>query len=269
MNNSREQSLTIVALARNETEHLRPCFRSLKLLIESTKAETLIIFDSRGANETLDVARALADHVVIAGFEGFANQRNRALDIANTRWLFFIDADERCTLALASEISHVLKQGTCAAYRVPRRNIFFGREVRHTGWSPDYQIRLLQRDFCRYDLARQVHEVPIVHGKIGTLRARLVHYNYATWGQFIAKQRAYSDLEVQSLFRSGKQVGLKNVIGQPVRELRRRLVDYKGYRDGPLGFALSAAMGIYVLRTYIQLWRMQRINRGSQTRDEH
>lgn len=254
--------LTIVALAWNETRHLQGCFESLQPLIQHTGAETLVLFDSAGDDATLRLARQVADKVVIADFDNFARQRNRALDIARSRWVFFIDPDERCTPRLAQEIAQAMDAGRCAAYRVPRRNILFGHEVRHTGWSPDYQLRLLERERCRYDESRLVHELPTVQGEIGTLKARLIHYNYDTWGQFIAKQSAYSDLEAQALYATGRRASIKSLIGQPLRELKRRLIDYKGHRDGILGVALSAAMALHAAQTYFKLWNLQRREDG-------
>jgi glycosyltransferase involved in cell wall biosynthesis len=249
--------LTIVALAWNETEHLRGCFASLKLLIHLTGAETLVLFDSAGDDATLSVAREVADRVVIADFDNFARQRNRALDATRSKWVFFIDADERCTPKLAQEIAQAMDNPQYAAYQVPRRNILFGHEVRHTGWSPDYQLRLLERERCLYDESRLVHELPTVQGEIGTLKSRLVHYNYDTWGQFIAKQSAYSQLEAQTLYASGRRASVKSVLGQPLRVLKRRFIDYKGYRDGILGAALSIAMALHAAQTYLKLWSLQ------------
>jgi glycosyltransferase involved in cell wall biosynthesis len=250
--------LTIVGLAWNETEHLSGCFASLQPLIRLTGAETLVIFDSAGDDATLSVAREVADRVVVADFDNFARQRNRALDAARSKWVFFIDADERCTPRLAQEIARAIDNQEYAAYQVPRRNILFGHEVRHTGWSPDYQLRLLERERCRYDESRLVHELPTVQGEIGTLQATLVHYNYDTWGQFISKQSAYSDLEAQTLYTAGRRASVKSLIGQPLRVLKRRFIDYQGYRDGILGAALSVAMALHAAQTYLKLWRLQR-----------
>lgn len=258
MNETATPSLTIIALAWNESEHLRACFRSLEALRTLTSAKTLVLFDSAGDPATLEVAREVSQRVEVADFESFARQRNIALGLADTTWIFFIDADERCTTKLAGEIAHVIQNGRCAAYRVPRRNFLFGHEVRHTGWSPDYQLRLLMRDQCRYDESRLVHELPIVDGEIGTLKAKLIHFNYATWSQFFSKQRAYSDLEAKAMYESGRRATLKNTIGQPLRELRRRLIEYRGYKDGLLGVALSLAMALYVAQTYLKLLRLQR-----------
>jgi glycosyltransferase involved in cell wall biosynthesis len=248
--------LTIVALAWNEAAHLEPCFRSVESLARAG-ADTLIVLDSEADSETEAVARIVAQRVVVSDFVNFAVQRNKGLDLANTKWVFFIDADERCTPRLAEEIRQAVRSSEHAAYRVPRRNILFGREVRHTGWSPDYQIRLLERQRCRYDESRAVHEVPQVDGKIGTLSARLVHYNYATWGQFVSKQRAYAVLEARALYAAGRRARPRSFIGQPYREFKRRFIEYRGFKDGLLGLILSAAMGLYAAETQRQLLLLQ------------
>jgi (heptosyl)LPS beta-1,4-glucosyltransferase len=151
-----------------------------------------------------------------------------------------------------------LDRAQCEAFRVPRRNILFGREVRHTGWWPDYQTRLLRRASAHYDESRQVHEYPIVPGETCTLFNPLIHFNYDTWGHFIGKQRAYAPMEAGALYKDGQRARLRSLIGQPLREFKRRYVDYEGYRDGFTGLALSVAMAVYRGETYRQLRRIQR-----------
>jgi glycosyltransferase involved in cell wall biosynthesis len=257
-----DSRLTIIALARNEARHLGPCFRSLQLLVELSGAETLVVLDDRADDATARIARSLAHRVATSHFVNFSSQRNRALELATTEWVFFIDADERCTAPLGREIASVLGRAGCDAFRVPRRNIFFGREVRHTGWWPDYQTRLLRRANAHYDESRQVHEYPILPGETCTLLNPLVHFNYDNWRHFIRKQRAYAPMEARALFKEGQRARLRSVIGQPLRELKRRYIDYEGYRDGFTGLALSVAMALYRGETYRQLRRIQREAQG-------
>jgi len=255
-------SLTIIALAWNEADHLGPCFRSLEPLIELTGAETLIVLDAEADERTAAVARKVAARLEVSRFVDFATQRNRALDLAATDWVFFIDADERCTQPLAEEIASAIGRSECAAFRVPRRNILFGREIRHTGWWPDYQVRLLRRSRVRYDESRKVHEYPLVAGETCTLLNPLIHYNYDTWAHFLRKQRTYAPLEAAALYREGHRARPRSFVGQPLREFKRRFIDYQGYRDGLTGLALSVAMALYRAETYRQLGRMQNRNPG-------
>jgi hypothetical protein len=140
---------------------------------------------------------------------------------------------------------------------VPRRNFLFGREVRNTGWWPDYQIRLFRRVGVRYDEARKVHELPLIEGETCTLLNPLIHYNYRTWKQFVDKQRAYAPLEAQALYAGGNRARLKSLLGQPVREFFRRFVQYNGWRDRLTGLALSLAMAAYKFEVYRQLLKLQ------------
>ncbi|HEX8231660.1 MAG TPA: glycosyltransferase family 2 protein [Chloroflexia bacterium] len=250
-------NLTLAALAWREGEHLTKCFASLRLLRELTNASTLIVLDATSDQATADIAHKVADQVLSHPFQNFSSQRNYALDAVTTEWVFFIDPDERMTRALSHELLQVIASGSAAAYRVPRRNILFGKEVRHTGWSPDYQVRLLRTDRCRYDEAQEVHEVPLVDGSISTLEHPLIHFNYATWRHFIAKQTAYAPLEARALLAAGHRAHLRSFLGQPAREFKRRFIEYQGYRDGVLGLSLSLAMSIYRLLTYWHLYRLQ------------
>lgn len=259
MTNSAPQ-LTIIALAWNEADDLEPCFASLRPLVDRTGAQTLVVLDHKADAPTTLAANRAASKVVQHHFENFARQRNFALDTANTEWVFFIDPDERATPQLCDEIIQVMQRADCGAWQVPRRNYLFGKEVRHTGWYPDYQIRLFRREGIRYDESRKVHEFPVIEGDTCTLLNPLIHYNYRTWRQFISKQRAYAPLEAQALQADGHTARARSLIGQPAREFVRRFVQYNGWRDGLLGLALSLAMAAYKLEVYRQLFLLQRRN---------
>ncbi len=258
MNSNLQPGLTVAALAWREGEHLAKCFASLRPLLQLTHARTLIVLDAEADQRTEKIARDVAQRVLTRRFENFSRQRNFALDSVSTEWVFFIDADERMTPALAKEVATHLASGADAAYRVPRRNILFGKEVRHTGWWPDYQVRLLQTARCRYDETQAVHEVPQVQGSTGTLTNPLIHFNYDTWGQFVAKQKSYAPLEARALHAAGHVAHLRSFLGQPAREFKRRFFDYEGYKDGPLGLNLSLAMSAYKLLTYWHLYRLRK-----------
>jgi (heptosyl)LPS beta-1,4-glucosyltransferase len=246
-------TLTIAILAENVADHLPPCFASLRPLIAQANAHTLVILNQDGDPATARSARSLADTVVERPFENFSRQRNYALELAETDWLLFVDADERLTAALCDEIATVLRREFGAGWRVPRRNFLFGHEMRHTGWWPDYQLRLMRPALSHYDDSRQVHEFPVVAGDVYSLLNPLIHFNYANWSQFIVKQRTYAPLEAAALHSEGTRARPLSLIGQPVRELHRRLVTYHGWRDGPQGIALSIAMALYRVEVYCRL----------------
>jgi hypothetical protein len=117
---------------------------------------------------------------------------------------------------------------------------------------------LLLRSRARYDESREVHEVPEFDGPLCDLNEPLIHFNYKTWGQFVRKQRSYAPLEAAALYASGARARPRSLVGQPLREFKRRFLEHEGFRDGLLGLALSLAMAAYRADVYRRLWLLQR-----------
>jgi (heptosyl)LPS beta-1,4-glucosyltransferase len=241
--------LSVVVLTRNEAHNIVDCLNSVAW------ADQQVILDSLSTDDTANLARACGATVCEHAFHDYASQRNIALDLVDTDWVFFVDADERATPELAQEIRNVISTRTEAGWWVPRRNYIFGKWIRHTGWYPDYQLRLLQRGKARYDPARQVHEVVLLDGQAGYLQNTLIHYNYATVRQFLTKQRFYTTYEAEILFGQQVRPKWRNFVLQPVREFWRRYITLQGYRDGRHGLLLSLLMGYFNLVMYIELRR--------------
>jgi len=128
-----------------------------------------------------------------------------------------------------------------------------GRWIRHAGWYPDYQLRLMRPSRARYDPTREVHELVVLQGEEGYLRSELVHYNYDTWGEFLRKQARYAPLEARVLRHQGVRARPRHLLLQPLREFRRRYLALQGYRDGLHGLLLSLFMAWYQALVY---WRL-------------
>ena len=230
------QKLSAVVLTLNEEEHIGDCLATLSW------ADHLLVVDSFSTDRTAQLARAAGADVVQLPFENFAQQRNDALQLLETDWVFFVDADERVTPALATEVRSVLGRPE-AAWEAPRLNYIFGRLTRGGGWYPDHQLRLLRHGFVRYE--RPVHEIAVVEGAIGTLQNPLLHYNYRDLAHFHAVQRRYSVYEAGVLREEGVQPRVYTPFTQPLRHFWWRFVRLGGYRDGLHGLRLSLYMSYY------------------------
>ncbi len=248
--------ITAVVLARDEARYLADCLASLTWV-----DELLVLVDDRTTDDTAAIARRHTPHVHVIPFESFPRFRNRALTLARGEWVFFVDADERVPPALAVEVRQAVAGAAGsgrAGYWVARRNRICGRWVRGAGWSPDYQLRLVRRRAARYATSGLVHEVATLDGSAGWLAEPLVHYNYDTLAEFVAKQRRYAALEAWTCWRRGERVRARAYVGQPLREFWRRYVTLRGYRDGALGLLLAAYLAYAaLLRTaaLARLWR--------------
>jgi hypothetical protein len=244
-------TVTAVVLTLNEADHIAACLQSLAW------ADRLFVLDSYSEDETVSLARAAGAAVIQHPFQNYAQQRNAALEqTPETDWVFFVDADERGTPALAGEIRRVIATRPERGWYAPRHNYIFGRLTRGAGWYPDYQARLFRHGYVRYE--RPVHEVAVVDGEVGYLEEPLIHYNYRDVAQFHATQQAYSSYDASILKEQGVRPRPRNFLLQPLRHFWWRFITLGGYGDGGHGLRLSLYMAYYEWVTYRKLARLWR-----------
>jgi glycosyltransferase involved in cell wall biosynthesis len=236
--------LTAAIIARDEQANLAECLRSVAFA-----DECLVLIDSATLDRSREVALGEGARVVERAFDNFAGQRDAALGLATGDWVLFVDADERVTPPLRDEVlATVAKPGGRRGFWIPRHNYLLGRVIRHAGWFPDYQLRLLERRAAHFDPLRPVHELALVDGPVGHLRAPLVHFNYASLGEFVDKQERYCRFEAERWLIKFGRPRLRALAGQPAREFWRRYVTLAGYREGALGLVLSALLAFYAAK---------------------
>lgn len=244
--------LSVVVLARNEAKHIRDCLESARSF-----ADELLVFDSNSTDATAPIARDAGARVEARTFDNYAGQRNAAIEAANGDWVFFIDADERANVEIGQEIRGEISRiektlsGT-TLFWIPRKNYIFGKWIQHTGWSPDYQPRVLKKGQAWFDPSRPVHELVVTQGAELYLKQPLVHYNYETLAGFRTKQESYTRFEAEALVAAVGKPRLRSVISIPAREFARRYISLQGYRDGWHGLALSWLMAYYAF--WRQVW---------------
>lgn len=248
--------LSIAIIARDEARHIGGCLSSVAGLSD----DIVVIVDAQTRDATAMIAANYGARVLIEPWRGFSAQRNLALQRCRNEWVLFIDADERLTPELFSEIATLMYYGPPAAvagYRIPRYNLFFGRRLRGGGWYPDYQLRLLRRDAASYDEQVAVHEVATLRGEVGDLRGHLLHLNIERLDELWQKQARYAFAEARMLYQSGRRMRLRNLLGAPVREFTRRYLQLGGWRDGWLGLFLCATLAWHEVIKFCMLYGLQ------------
>lgn len=252
--------LSVVVLTHNEEKHITACLDSVRDL-----ADELVIFDSASTDRTVPLAEAAGARVVERAFDNYAAQRNAALEAAQGDWIFFIDADERADAAVRAEIRAEISRiqdslSNTVLFWIPRKNYIFGKWIQHTGWSPDYQPRVLKKGKAWFDPTRPVHELVVTEGSESYLCQPLTHFNYDTLAQFRAKQARYTQFEAEMLYARGERARWRSYLGMPAREFVRRWITLQGYRDGAHGLALSALMAFYAFRRQVYLRRLGQVS---------
>ena len=239
--------LSAIILTLNEERALPDCLASLRW------ADDALVFDSGSTDRTREIAREHGARVLQRRFDNYAAQRNAALAETRADWVLFVDADERVTPELARELREAIREQQPVGWWLPRHNFVFGKLTLHAGWYPDYQLRLFRRECGRYDPERHVHEILQLDGLTGRLRQPLIHHNYATVTEFIARQRRYAHYEATVLCRQGERARMHNFVLQPLRQFLWRFVALSGWRMGWHGLLLSALMAHSQWRLYREL----------------
>ncbi len=234
--------LSVIVLTRDNENLIHDCLVSVKNI-----ADELLVVDSGSLDRTVTIARELGARIETRPFDNYPKQRNAAIEMAKGDWIFFLDSDERSTRYLGAEIEFrvLTAEPQVAGFWVPRRNIIFGKEIKHTGWSPDYQPRILRKGCGRFDPDRHVHELLVWDGEVRYMTQPLVHLNYQSFAQFRERNRKYAQYEAGIWYEEGKRARWRGFVGQPLREFFRRYITLEGWRDGGHGLLLSGLMAYY------------------------
>lgn len=238
--------LTATILTRNEAHNIGDCLDSLAQL-----ADEIVVLDSGSTDNTCDIARARGARVMVddGPWPGFGAQKNRALDQARGDWVLSIDADERVTPELAKAIRAAIARADADAYAIPRLSQFCGAWVHHSGWRPDYVVRLFRRGKARFS-DNLVHERLEVTGQVGRLRASLLHYSYTSTEQVQRKSIQYAEAGARELAERGKRVGPLSPALHGTWAFIRTLLLRRGFLDGATGWAIARMNAAVSYRKY-------------------
>ena len=240
--------ISAIIITKNAGTMIRRCLESVAW------ADEVIVVDSGSSDDTAEICRALGvQFTVTADFPGFGAQKNRALDAATGDWVFSIDADEWVTPELRDEMRAVMADSAAApAYALPRRSSFCGREMKHSGWWPDYVVRLFQRGAARFseDLA---HERLLVTGATRKLKQPLMHEAISTLEQMLGKMNLYSSASARMLHARGRQASIGTAVLHGSWAFFRTYVLRRGFLDGREGFILAVANAEGSYYRYIKL----------------
>lgn len=192
--------ISVLILTKNEEQDLPGCLDSVSW------SDDIHIFDSESTDQTIEIARQRGAHVTRRPFDGYARQRNAALQLPfRYRWVLVLDADERPTPELSAELQRTSAAApeAVSAYRLRRRDFLWGRWLKHAQLTPFY-VRLLRPERVHY--TRDINEVLEVNGEIGDLHAPLDHLAFSKGlNHWVAKHNAYSTKEAE-LLASGAAV---------------------------------------------------------------
>jgi (heptosyl)LPS beta-1,4-glucosyltransferase len=248
--------LSVTIITKNEAADIGAALTSVAW------ADEIVVVDSESTDDTVAIARAHNARVEVRTWPGYIAQKNYAASIASHDWILSLDADERVTAELASEITAALsREPREKAFRIPRVAFHLGRWIRSTDWYPDYQTRLYDRRSAEWT-GTYVHEAVTVRGEIGQLRGELQHYAYRDVADHLETIDRYTTLAARQLHEAGRRASAVDLALHPPLAFLRNYIARGGIRDGATGFVISRMNAYYVFLKFAKLWELQRKRTG-------
>jgi len=244
--------ISAVVITYNEEDNIRRCLESLSW------ADEIVVVDSYSQDDTKKIVSDFTDKIYDVKWEGFGKKKEFAREKASSEWVLSVDCDEVITPDLRDEILKAIeKKDNYDGYYIPRRSNFLGKWMNHSGWYPDYVLRLFKKEKAKFNQAL-VHEKIEVFGKIGYLKNSLLHYTDPDIKSYLSKLDFYTTLNAEELLKKKKKTKVFDFILHPLGIFFKMFFLKRGFLDGTHGFILAVLSSFYVFIKYAKLWDLQR-----------
>ncbi len=244
--------ISAVVITYNEEDNIRRCLESLSWVDE------IVVVDSYSQDDTKKIVSDFTDKIYDVEWEGFGKKKEFARKKASSEWVLSVDCDEVITPDLKDEVlKAVNEKDNYDGYYIPRRSNFLGKWMNHSGWYPDYVLRLFKKEKAKFNQAL-VHEKIEVFGKIGYLKNSLLHYTDPDIKSYLSKLDFYTTLNAEELLKKKKKTKVFDFILRPLGIFFKMFFLKRGFLDGIHGFILAVLSSFYVFIKYAKLWDLQR-----------
>jgi glycosyltransferase involved in cell wall biosynthesis len=264
--------LTIVIPVRNEAVNLPGCLAA----IGSDIASHIVIVDSGSTDSTVDIAHKAGAEVINFVWNGqFPKKRNWFLrnHPPTTKWVLFLDADEYLTNSFKNELRIALQDATShnVGYWLSYTVYFLGKQLKggyplrklalfHVG-AGEYE-RVDEQQWSQLDM--EVHEHPILQGKVGILHNKIDHQDFRGISHYVLKHNEYAAWEAARFLKTSNI----NSHWTWKQRLKYRLMQsiwigpayfcgsfllLGGFRDGARGLAFAVLKMSYFTQIYCNI----------------
>ena len=240
--------VSVLILARNEEKNIEDCIKSCSF------ANEVIVIDDSSTDRTKELAENLGARVINRSMNGdWGGQQTFAIQQAKYDWIFFIDADERCTPELGKEIEETVLKNEQYAYWIKRKNKFHNNYATHGALRPDYVCRLMPTKGSYVE--GEVHPAIITPYENKKLKHHMYHFKYDNWEQHLNKINKYTTLAAEKYKIQGKKVNFfLDVVLRPIWAFFKCYIIDLGFLDGKIGWVFAVAHYYYTTMKYAKLY---------------
>lgn len=236
----------------NEARNIARCLKSIAPYVGE-----IVVVDMKSDDDTVKQAKSFTSHVWSHENMGYVEPaRNFALEKATGDWILLIDADEVLPESLGIKLQRLAEHGTYTYYRLPRKNLIFGRWIKHSGWWPDYKIRFFKKGVVTW--SDEIHSLPVTEGRgmdlVADEKNAFTHYHYVAIAQYLERLNRYTTHEAEQYIKDDYLFEWKHLLTKPAGEFITRFYAWEGYKDGVHGLALSLLQAFSFLVVELKVW---------------
>ena len=245
--------LTGVIITFNEERNIERCLKSLKNVCDE-----IIVLDSFSTDRTEEICRMHEVRFLQHKFDGHIQQKNRALQLAETDWILSLDADEALTQELSASILNLKQHQKYQAYSFNRLTNYCGHWVKHCGWYPDAKTRLVKKETAIWTGVNPHDRLePMNKTEIGHLQGDLLHYSYYTKEDHFKQIDYFGNIASKELFVQGKNISVPMLYLKVLNQFLKSYCIKLGILDGKTGFLISTRSAY---ATYVKYSKLRSLN---------
>ncbi len=250
-----EKISVVISVVKEEIETLPRALSSVKniaseiVIVDMTSTDTL--FEIAGKFNAKIYKHKLVPYVEVV--------RNFGISKATGDWILILDPDEEISENLAAKLKDSIAKKEADYFRLPRKNIIFGKWIKNSRWWPDYNIRFFRKGYVTWN--EVIHSVPLTKGEGTDLEATessaIIHHHYQSVEQFIGRMNRYTSAQAGNLVRDGYKFKWSDLIKKPSEEFLSRYFQGEGFKDGLHGLVLAILQGVSEFVLYLKTWQKE------------
>ena len=240
-------TVTCTVVCRDEATQIAACLETVAWCDE------IVVVDSGSTDDTVAIARRFTDRVLHHPWEGYGGQKRWALGQARGAWVLNVDADERVTPELATEIRRALATvpPDVDGFAVPRLVAYLGRWWYRGGWYPRRVVRLVRREHARWG-GTEPHDRAEVAGRVGALGHPIVHHSYDDIADHLRTVGRLTEIGAGNV--GDRRAGAGRLVIEPAWRFARSWLLKRGWREGVPGLFVAATDAFYAFLRWARVW---------------
>jgi len=228
--------ISAMIITLNEERNIARCIEALLPV-----ADEVVVLDAFSTDKTKEICEKYKVRFEQKEWMGYSASKNYLNSLASYDYILSIDADEVLSPELSEEILKLKEEEyENAVFRVNRLTNYLGTWIYHSGWYPDWKIRLFPKKITKWE-GEYVHEELAFSDDFveHDLKGHLFHYSYHSLEDHKQRADKYSALTARKHFVAGKKVSLVHPYLSGVGRFVSMYLLKKGILDGKRGFQIA------------------------------